>query len=99
MSDAALYSAWFFWLTVAAVIVVAAAVLLILVWFAARRILKLAGRALDLVHQIKANTAPIWALEETNKSASRILHDAQRIRMHGASVAQTLHEGDSARGN
>lgn len=94
MTDAAFYSNWLFWLSVAAVIVVAAAILLILVWLAARRILRLAVTALELVQQIKANTAIIWALEDTNKSAANILDDATRIRNHGASVAQALHEAD-----
>ena len=92
MTDAELYSNWFFWLGIAAVIIVAAAVLLILVWLAARRILKLAVAALGLVQQINSNTAIIWALEDTNATAVNILEDAQRIRDHGASVAQALHE-------
>ena len=95
MSDATLFENWLFWLGIAAVIVVAAALLLILVWLAARRILKLAVAALGLVHQIKANTAIIWALEETNDTAVNILEDAQRIRNNGAAVAQALHEADA----
>ena len=95
MTDAALYSNWFFWLGVAAVIVVAAAVLLILVWLMARRILNLAVAALGLVQEIKANTAIVWALEDTNKTAVNILEDAQRIRNNGAAVAQALHEAEA----
>ena len=92
MTDATLYSNWFFWLGIASVIVVAAAVLLILVWLAARRILNLAVVALGLVQQVKANTAAIWALEETNTTAADILEDARRIRNNGAAVAHALHD-------
>jgi predicted transcriptional regulator with HTH domain len=95
MTDATLYSNWFFWLSIASIIVVAAALLLILVWLAARRILNLAVTALGLVQQIKANTAIIWELEETNKTAVNILGDARRIRNHGASVAKALHETEA----
>ena len=70
MTDAALYSNWFFWLVIAAVIVVAAAVLLILVWLMARRILNLAVTALGLVQEIKSNTAIIWALPRSPSGAA-----------------------------
>ena len=62
----------------------------------ARRILNLAVAALGLVQEIKSNTAIIWALEETNKSAANILDDANRIRDNGASVAHALHEADAS---
>ncbi|MEM7130139.1 MAG: hypothetical protein AAF702_27660 [Chloroflexota bacterium] len=96
MTDASLYSNWFFWLGIATVIIVSAAVLLILVWLMARRILNLAVTALGLVQEIKANTAIIWALEDTNRTAVNILDDAKRIRNNGASVAQALHEADGS---
>ena len=97
MTDAALFTNWYIGLGLAAVVVVIAAVLLILVWQAGHRILTLAVTALDLVKQIKANTAIIWALEDTNKTALKVLADAESIKEHGAAVAQALHEADVKR--
>lgn len=91
MTDAALFTNWYIGLGIAAVVVVIAAVLIILIWQAARRILDLAIVALGLVKQIKENTATIWALEDTNKTALNILSEAEAIRDHGAAVAQALH--------
>lgn len=98
MTDAALFANWYIGLGLAALVVVIAAILLILVWRAAYRILTLAVAALDLVKQIKGNTAIIWALEDTNKTALKILADAEAIRDHGAAVAQALHAADLRRG-
>jgi len=69
MDEATLYSNWYLGLGIAVVLIVAAAALLILVWFAARRILRLATAALGLVVQIKENTNSIWGLEQTNEVA------------------------------
>jgi hypothetical protein len=91
MTDTALFTNWYISLGLAAVVVVIAAVLIILIWQAARRILNLAIVALDLVKQIKQNTATIWALEDTNKTAKAILNEAESIKNHGAAVAQALH--------
>ena len=91
MTDAALYTNWLIGLGIAVVVVIIAAVLIILIWQAARRILQLAIVALDLVKQIKQNTATIWALEDTNKTAKAILDEAESIKNHGAAVAQALH--------
>ena len=91
MTDAALFTYWSIGLGLALVVVLIAAVLIILVWQAARRILNLALAALDLVKQIKQNTATIWALEDTNKTAKAILNEAESIKAHGAAVAQVLH--------
>jgi len=91
MTDAALYTNWLIGLGIAVVVVIIAAVLIILIWQAARRILQLAIVALDLVKQIKQNTAIIWALEDTNKTAKAILGEAESIKNHGAAVAQALH--------
>lgn len=97
MTDAALFTNWYIGLGLAAVVALIAAVLLILVWQAAQRILTLAVAALDLVKQIKSNTTIIWALEDTNKTALKVLADAESIRDHGAAVAQALHEVDVKR--
>ena len=92
MTDATLFTYWYIGLGVTAVIVVIAAVLLHLVWQAAQRILTLAVAALGLVKQIKENTAIVWALEDTNKTALNILSEANSIRDHGAAVAHALHK-------
>ena len=91
MTDATLFTNWYIGLGIAAVVIVIAAVLIILIWQAARRILNLAVVALDLVKQIKQNTATIWALEDTNRTAKAILSEAESIKNHGAAVAQALH--------
>jgi ABC-type multidrug transport system fused ATPase/permease subunit len=97
MADATLWSNWTMALILVSIVVVAAAVLLLLVWWTAQRILKGAVQALDLVKQIKANSAIIWALDSTNQSAANILADAQSIRNSGAALAQALHAVDEQR--
>jgi hypothetical protein len=97
MSDSSIWSTWLTWVFVVAVVILAAAALLLLVNMAAVRILKLAVAALGLVKQIKDNTACVWALEATNKTAVKILDDAKLIRAHGALVAQALHDVDLGR--
>ncbi len=96
MTDAELFSTWYLWLGLAAVVVVIAAALLIAVWLSARRIRKLAGVALDLVQQIKENTAGVWALEATNETATGILEEAKAIREHAGLVAHALHEAEAS---
>ena len=71
-------------------IVVIAAVLLILVFLAAKRILRLAGAALEIVTQIKNNTLPIWELETSNKVAVNIQNEAEAIEAHATLVAEAL---------
>ena len=96
MSD--IWSTWLMWLAIAVVVIAIAAVLLLLVNQAAQRILHLAVAALGLVQDIKANTGIIWALEDTNKTALKILNSAESIKANGAAVAQALHEADVKRG-
>jgi len=92
MDEATLYSNWYLGLGIAVVLIVAAAALLILVWFAARRILRLATAALGLVVQIKENTNSVWGLEQTNEVAVDILEGAKAIETHAGMVAEALHE-------
>jgi len=91
VTDAVLFTNWYIGLAIAAVVVIIAAALIILIWQAARRILKLAVVALELVVQIKENTHTIWTLNDTNKTAKNILAEAESIRNHGAAVAKALH--------
>lgn len=90
MDDATLFNQWLIGLIIVAVIIVAAAVLLLLVWNAARRILRLATAALELVIQIKENTSSIWGLQQTNTVATQILEEAKEIEAHAGLVAEAL---------
>ncbi len=90
MDDATLYGNFYVGLAIAVVLIIAAAALLILVWFAARRILRLATAALGLVEQIKENTNSIWGLQTTNEVATNILEGAEAIDAHAGLVAEAL---------
>ena len=91
MTDAQLWSAWQLWMAVATVIILIAASLLIIIWLTARKILKDAGRALAAVETIRAQTQPIWALEDTNYVAEDILATVQAIEKKGTLLAGALH--------
>lgn len=95
MENTELTNQWLIGLAIAGVIVVIAAVLLILIWLAAKRILKLAQAALDLVIEIKNNTHSIWELEKTNQVAGNIQKEAQKIEKHAGLVAEALEEVNS----
>lgn len=92
MTDPELYTNWYIALAGAGAVVLIAAGLLIAVWMAARRILRLAGTALERVRQIKANTQSVWALEETNEAAAGLRDASASIRDHADGVARALHE-------
>ncbi len=92
MNDATLMDQWLIGLGIAVVIILAAAVLLLLVWSAARRILRFAKDALQLVIEIKENTSAIWTLQQTNGVALDILEEAKEIKEHASLVAEALHE-------
>ncbi len=95
MTDPDLYSLWTLALVLAGLVVVIAAGLLIGVWMAARRVRRLAVVALAVVEQIKANTASVWALDDTNEVAAGLLHEAESILAHAGAVAHALHEADA----
>lgn len=94
MDDATLYANWYIGLGIAVVIILIAAVLLLLVWNAARRILRLAQAALEIVTQTKENTNSIWGLQQTNEVACDILEEAGKIESHAGMVAEALHEAN-----
>lgn len=94
MTDPELYTNWYLSLALAAAVVLIAAGLLIAVWMAARRILRLADTALELVRQIKDNTQSVWALEETNETAADLRDASASIRDHASGVARALHKAD-----
>ena len=90
MENTALYNEWLIGLAVVGVIVIIAAVLLVLIWLAAKRILKLAGVALEVVKEIQQNTNSIWELEKTNGVATSIQSEATAIKEHATLVAEAL---------
>jgi hypothetical protein len=90
MTDADLWAAWRLWIGVAAVVVLLAASLLIAIWLTARRILANAVRALNAAEAIRANTQPIWGLEDTNAVAGNILDTVQAIEKKAALLAGAL---------
>ena len=90
MTDAQLWSAWQMWMGVATLVILIAASLLIIIWLTARTILKDAVRALHAVEAIRAQTQPIWALEDTNLVAEDILKTVQAIEKNGGLLAGAL---------
>ena len=97
MTDAELWAAWRLWMGVATVVILIAASLLIIIWLTARRILADAVRALKAVEAIRANTQPIWALEQTNEVAEDILHTVQAIETKGRALAGAVHGKEATR--
>lgn len=90
MTDAQLWSAWQVWMAVATVVIVIAASLLIVIWLTAKTILEDAVRALHAVDAIRAQTQPLWALEDTNLVAEDILTTVQAIETKGGLLAGAL---------
>ena len=97
MTDVQLWSAWQVWMAIATIVVLIAASLLIIIWLTARKILKDALRALAAVEAIRAQTRPIWALEDTNYVAEDILATVQAIEKKGVLLAGALHGAEVRR--
>ena len=97
MTDAELWASWGIWMGVATVVILIAASLLIIIWLTARRILADAVRALNAVEAIRAQTQPIWALEETNHIAEDILATVQAIEAKGGALAGALQAKEATR--
>ena len=97
MTDAELWASWRLWMGVATVVIVIAASLLIIIWLTARRILADAVRALNAVEAIRAQTQPIWGLEETNHIAEDILATVQAIEAKGGALAGALQKKEATR--
>ena len=97
MTDAQLWSAWQLWMGVATIVILIAASLLIIIWLTARKILKDAVRALHAIEAIRAQTQPIWALEQTNHVAEDILQTVQAIEKKGTLLAGALHGAEVKR--
>lgn len=97
MTDAELWGAWRIWMGVAVVVVLIAATLLVTIWLTARRILRDAVRALNAVEAIRAQTQPIWGLEQTNQVAEDILETVQAIEAKGGLLAGALERKEARR--
>lgn len=90
MTDAQLWSAWQVWMGVATLVILIAASLLIIIWLTARTIFKDAVRALVAVEAIRAQTQPLWGLENTNLVAEDILKTVRAIEEKGGLLAGAL---------
>lgn len=90
MTDAVLYSYWYLGLAITALVVVIVAALLLWILALVRSIATNATRALHAVERIRANTQPIWALQDTNAVGLQLLEGAQSIRQHAEEVADVL---------
>jgi len=91
VNDPSLYSTWYLALGISAVVVLLTVALLLLVIGAARRIERLAARALQVAREIQANTDAVWNLEETNRVATQLREEASAIAAHATGVADVLH--------
>ena len=90
MTDADLWAAWRLWLAVAVVVVLIAASLLVIIWLTARKIYADAVRALNAAQAIRAQTQPIWGLEQTNDLAEDIRKAVQAIEQKSTLLADAL---------
>lgn len=97
MTDTELWAAWRFWMAVAAVVVLIAATLLVVILMTARRILADAVRALDAVEKIRAQTQPIWGLQDTNEVAEQILATVQAVDDNATRLSAALTAKEVAR--
>ena len=90
MTDADLWAAWRLWMGVATLVVLIAAGLLITIWLTARKILEDAVRALNAVQAIRAQTQPLWGLQQTNEVAEDILGAVTAIENKATLLADAL---------
>jgi hypothetical protein len=90
MTDADLWAAWRLWMAVGAAIVLVAAALLVAIWVTARSIAGHARRALAAAEAIRANTAPVWALQTTNEVAAEMLETVRAIEAKTTALVEAL---------
>jgi len=98
MTDAEFLATWRLWMAVGAAIALVAAALLVTIWLTARSIVAHAGRALAAAEAIRANTAPIWALQTTNEVAGDLLATVRAIEAKGAALVEALQSHAGAGG-
>ena len=97
MTDTDLWAAWRLWMGVATVVVLIAASLLIVILMTARRILADAVRALNAVNAIRAQTQPIWGLQDTNEVSQDILNTVQAVEQKATLLAGALTKQEAVR--
>ena len=90
MTDVDLWAAWRLWMAVATLVVLIAAGLLITIWLTARKILADAVRALNAAEAIRAQTQPLWGLQQTNEVAEEILDAVTAIEKKATLLADAL---------
>ena len=83
-------SLWSLGFLAGGVVILVVAVLLLGILAQARRILKLAQTASDVVAEIDASTQSVWALRNTNKVAGEILAGAQAIDSNAAAIVDAV---------
>jgi len=90
MTDADLWAAWRMWMGVVTGVVLIAAGLLITIWLTARKILADAVRALNAAQAIRAQTQPLWGLQQTNEVAEDMLDTVTAIEKTATLLADAL---------
>jgi sensor c-di-GMP phosphodiesterase-like protein len=91
-----LYAYWYLGLGIGALVVVIVAALLLWILALVRSIAANATVALHAVEQIRTNTQPIWALQDTNAVGVQLLEGAQSIRAHAETIADVLESGQAS---
>lgn len=71
-------------------IVIVVALLLIGIIYQARRILRIARIASDVVGKLDVNTRSVWALRDTNAVAEQILVGAREIDLNAAAIVNAV---------
>lgn len=94
MAGEADLSLWTLGFTIGAVVVVIVAVLLLGIIWQARRIVRLASTALEVVGEIDTHTRPVWSLNTTNKVAGELLGGAKAIEANAGAIVEALSHSD-----
>jgi len=89
-------SYWTLGFLAALVVVLIVALLLIGILFQARRIMKLASAAYEIVGEIDANTRSVWALRQTNIVAGEILEGAKAIEANAGAIVRAVNHDEAA---
>lgn len=90
-------SLWTLGFAAGVVVVVIVAALLIGILIEARRILRLANVAAEVVAEIDQNTRSVWSLTTTNKVAGDILAGAQAIDANAAAIVYAVSQLDHSK--
>jgi len=83
-------SSWTIGFAAGGAIVIVVAILLVGITYQARRILRIARTASEIVGQIDVNTRSAWALRDTNAVAEQILAGAREIDTNAAAIVDAV---------